>query len=152
MAHEIVKTMVSGCLGGLIGAFLSVFVGAYIGAAITSKDPEMATVHRDSGGTIAINVNACSWIPGMLIGGGIGGIIGAIGGSVLGAGLAAKASSRLPEDFPSVKKFRPGDVPKRPTQSPDDELPHLKERVAELEAKKRMDERFKEEWPPSLSQ
>ncbi|HMF15251.1 MAG TPA: hypothetical protein VKE94_23210 [Gemmataceae bacterium] len=79
-----------------------------------------------------------------VLGAGIGGILGAIGGSVLGAGAAARVSSAREKELASGIAWRAGIVPERPTEPPEAELARLKERVAELEAKKQNDERFKE--------
>jgi hypothetical protein len=139
MNNESVKMTVVGCLVGLIGACLGVLIGGMIGGIFTDKPDKLVPI----GDGIQMNVNAFSWVPGMLFGAGIGGIIGAIGGSVFGAGLVAKRWRTVKEERPFVDVYRPGTVSERSAESDDEELARLKERVAELEAKKQMDDRFK---------
>jgi len=114
------KTMGGGCLGGVIGALLGVVIGASIGFSIGSHSHAVGVHARVV--DVFVGRIICT-----TLGVGIGGIIGGIGGSVMGAGLAATADESEP-----------------PTESPDAELARLKERVTELEAKKRGDDRFKE--------
>jgi hypothetical protein len=140
--------MGGGCLGGLIGALLGVALGGFIGSVATGSShpvevPKGAGAVETGAALVQPLFDGCGAFFAMLLGAGIGGIIGGIGGSVLGAVLAAKASSTLTEGSPSVKSST--HVPEPATESPDAELARLKGRVAELEAKKWKDDRFKEE-------
>jgi len=157
--------MGGGCLGGLIGAFLGVVIGGFIGGNLDTSTPRPRADVEKSGGSKARNIqegtaevvgNLASGIAEVsaaltrtVLGAGIGGIVGAIGGAVLGAGMAAKDSSAREKELASGIAWRAGIVPERPIESPDAELARLKARVAELEAKQRNDERFKETWPQS---
>ena len=143
MANQPVKIMGGGCLGGLIGAFLGVVIGGYI---VSVSQESTHEVRGQNLPEMALDVGAhlVGEVLAMLMGAGIGGIIGGIGGSVLGTGLAAKASSRRTEEPPSVKTSRSANGSEPRAESSDAELARLKERVTELEAKKRSDGRFKE--------
>jgi hypothetical protein len=124
-----------------MGAFLGVVIGGSIVAAADSMSPPPPAPSGESAIEAATflllqGANGIAFTGAMLCGAGIGGIIGGIGGSVLGAGVAARASSTLARDFPSPMGSSPADVPEPALESPDAELARLKERVAELEAKK----------------
>jgi hypothetical protein len=148
------KTMGGGCLGGLIGAFLGIVIGGFIGS-VSYGNPHPVEVRggaqdwregtRELGAGLAAGAfDVCGAFVTMVLGAGIGGIIGGVGGSVLGAGMAAKASRTRTEEPPSVKASRLANGSEPPTESPDAELARLKERVTELEAEKRRNDRFKE--------
>jgi hypothetical protein len=143
MANEPVKIMVGGCLGGLSGAFLGVVIGGFLVSVSQESTHEVRGQHVPE---MALDVSAhlVGDVFAMLMGAGIGGIIGGIGGSVLGAGLAAKASRRRTEEPPSVKTSRSAKGSEPRAESSDAELARWKERVTELETKKRRDDRFKE--------
>jgi len=143
MANKPVKIMGGGCLGGLIGAFLGVVIGGFIVSVSQESTHEVRGKNLPE---MALNVSAhlVGDFFAMLMGAGIGGIMGGIAGSVLGAGLAAKASSRRTEEPPSVKTSRSANGSEPRAESSDAELARLKERVTELETKKRSDDRFKE--------
>ena len=143
MANAPVKIMGGGCLGGLIGAFLGVVIGGHLVSASQESTHEVRGQNLPE---MALDVGAhlVGDFFAMLMGAGIGGTMGGIGGSVLGAGLAAKASSRRTEEPPSVKTSRSANGSEPRAESSDAELARLKERVTELETKKRGDDRFKE--------
>jgi hypothetical protein len=149
MANRPVKTMGGGCLGGLIGAFVGVVIGGFIGS-VCYQSPDPVEVRAGApdwelaAGFAAGGLNVAGAFFMIVLGAGIGGIIGGVGGSVLGAGMAAKASRTPMEEPPSVKASRSANGSEPPAESPDAELARLKERVTELEAKKRNDDRFKE--------
>ena len=138
MAGERAKTIAGGCLGGLIGAFLGIVIGGFIGSAIPGKSSQPVEIKGGGGNTYAEGAEmafglaagigeAAAAIARIFVGAAIGGIIGGIGGSVLCASLTTRATSTEP-----------------PAESTDAELARLKERVAELEAQKRPDDRSKE--------
>jgi len=117
------------CLGGLLGGVLGIAAGAAIGGA----------GFEDKTGTPLDLINPCLGAFGALMGAALGGVLGAVFGSVMGA---AMATSRSDEDEESAAKT---DAPAVETagqsdsapESPDAELARLKERIAELEEKKR---------------
>jgi hypothetical protein len=138
MAGERAKTIAGGCLGGLTGAFLGVLIGGYISDVTNDRSSRPVEIKGGGGNAYAEGAEmafgfaaalgeASAAIGRIFVGAGIGGIIGGIGGSVLCASLAARATSTEP-----------------PAESPDAELARLKDRVAELEAQNRPDDRFKE--------
>jgi hypothetical protein len=157
--------MGAGCLGGIIGAFLGVVIGGFIGGNLDTSTPRPRGDVEKSDGSKARNIQegtaeavgtlasgfaeVSAALTRTVLGAGIGGILGAIGGSVLGAGLAARVPSAGKKELASGIAWRAGIVPERPTEPPDAELARLKERVVELEANKRTDERFKEARPQS---
>jgi hypothetical protein len=163
MVDRPTKIMGGGCLGGLIGAFLGVVIGGFIGKVYYGSPHPVDVPHpievrggardwregaRELEMELAVGalgtLDVCGAFFIMVLGAGIGGIIGGVGGSVLGAGVAAKASRTLTKEPPSVEASRSANGSEPPTESPDAELARLKQRVTELEAKKRSDDRFKE--------
>jgi hypothetical protein len=128
------RVMMSGCGGGVCGAFLGMVIGGFIGPLIATSNHRDLRANRDARDPMAKSMSeifdGCGAFFGMLVGIGAGGIVGGIGGSVLGSGLAARNSNPDVKEPPSEKDA---------TQSPDSELARLKERIAELEAKKQED-------------
>jgi hypothetical protein len=149
MRHEPAKTMGGGCLGGLVGAFLGVVLGGFIGSvAAPEPTPTELPIGKGEfafGEAVARPIGErLEAVLRVVVCAGIGSVIGGIGGAVVGAGLAAKASSIGTAELPSAAGSIPAGVSEPPAESPDAELARLKERVAELEAQQRKDDRFKE--------
>lgn len=150
MAGERATAMGGGCLGGLLGAILGIMIGWGIGSVITSSDNGPRNVPSHNGtkdirnvpvevaaGAVATGFEILAMVVARVVCAGIGGIIGGIGGSVVGAGLASKSSTRLPQARYPDYDSEPANLPELRTESSEAELARLKERVAELEGKKR---------------
>jgi hypothetical protein len=110
-----VRAFGGSCLGGVLGGGAGVFLGVALGSA---------------GGQDLFNMlNA-------FILAGIGGLIGAIGGAVVGAVLAARSTFKGRPAMPDVPVAKVADAVQPPQESTETELARLKERMAELEARR----------------
>lgn len=131
------RVMGSGCFGGVVGAILGIVIGGFIGPLIATSNNELRNNPDPAAKQMSGIFDACSGFFGMVIGVAVGGIVGGIGGSVLGAGLAARGSTPPSEKPPSKDDACPAWLSEPPSESPDSELARLKERIAELEGKKK---------------
>jgi hypothetical protein len=143
VTHEPAKAIGGSCLGGLVGAVLGIVIGGFVGAVIAPSNNDIGKNSHPLAEVTSAIVEAYVCFFAMLLGAGIGGMIGGIGGAVLGAGLAAKSSTTLPEARLSREDSKPTGLPEPQTELPEAELARLKERITELEAKKRSNDRFK---------
>jgi hypothetical protein len=133
MSDKQARAVGGSCLGGVLGGVLGVIVGGFLGPVLMRAGQQKTNTFLDLQGT-------CLGFVGLLIGASLGGVIGAVGGSVFGAGVATRLradESAAPPDTPI-----PGtpNSPQVPPESTETELARLKERMAELEARKRREE------------
>jgi hypothetical protein len=138
VAHEPAKAIGGSCLDGLFGAILGIVIGGYVGAAIAGSNVDLVKNSDPLALPFAAVIQGYVGFFAMLLGAAIGGMIGAIGGAVFGA------ATTLPEARLSRKDSEPTGLPEPQTELPEAELARLKERIIELEAKKRSNDRFKE--------
>jgi hypothetical protein len=144
VAHEPPKAIGGSCLGGLLGAILGIVIGGFVGAGKAPSNNDLGKNSNPLAVVTSAVVEGYVCFFAMLLGAGFGGMIGGIGGAVLGAGLAAKSSTTLLEARLSRKDSEPTGLPEPQTELPEADLAGLKERIIELEAKKRSNDRFKE--------
>jgi hypothetical protein len=118
-------------LGGVIGGVLRVLVGGAIGSASFGNNPTNTPLDL---------IDPCLGFFGLLIGVGIGGVIGAIGGSAIGAGIATQSRDTESGITPDTAIAPALDSSESLTDSTEAELIRLRQRVAELEERKRREE------------
>jgi hypothetical protein len=118
------------CLGGVLGSIIEVVAGGWLGSVLAELDRAKTNTLLD------VPLDACGAAFYLLVGAGIGGIIGAIGGSVIGAGLATFRDTPTP-DLPAPEGPTAPSFPESGPESTETELARLKERIAELEQRKR---------------
>jgi hypothetical protein len=133
MSDKQARAVGGSCLGGVLGGVLGVIVGGFLGPVLMGAGQQKTNTFLDLQDT-------CVGFLGLLIGASLGGVIGAVGGSVFGAGVATRSradESAAPPDTPI-----PGtpNSPQLAQESTETELARLKERMAELEARKRREE------------
>ena len=121
------------CLGGALGGVLGVIVGGFLGPVLMGAGQQKTNTFLDLQTPFV-------GLVGLLIGAALGGVIGAVGGSVFGAAVATRSradESAAPPDTPIPGTRNSAQVPQESTET---ELARLKERMAELEARKRREE------------
>jgi hypothetical protein len=121
------------CLGGVLGGVLGVIVGGFLGPVLMGAGQQKTNTIFDLSGI-------CVGFIGLLVGAGIGGIIGAIGGSVLGVGVATRSRPDENAALPDTPLPAAPNSLELPEESTETELARLKERMAELEERKRREE------------
>jgi hypothetical protein len=151
MAGEPAKAMRGGCLGGMIGAFLGIVIGWYTGYLVATSNGDIDITDKVTANPSSVisAIMADSWLGfvRMLLGAGIGGMIGGIGGSVLGALWGAGVLRRKRAASSPSGNAGSDSAPQRPIDPPDEEVARLKERIAELEQRKRTETESQHEQP-----
>lgn len=137
MADEPAKAMGGGCFGGLLGASIGVAIGGFVGPSIMTSGNNLRNDRDPMAKELSTIFDGCFGFLGMLIGARAGGIIGGIGGSVAGAGLDTRAAKRRDHAQIAGDDRQSASLLESSSESIDQELARLKERVAELEATRR---------------
>lgn len=133
MSHQSIKTISGGCFFGLWGAVIGALIGGWLGPVLaTSNNVELRNNPDPQAKAMASIFDGIGGFVGLIAGVVVGSAVGGIGGAAIGATLLAKTSrgdssndERRPESISQVNF------------SQDDELAQLKQRVEELENKKR---------------
>jgi hypothetical protein len=133
MSDKQARAVGGSCLGGVLGGVLGVIVGGLLG-------PVLMGAGQQKTNTIFDLSDICVGFLGLLIGAGIAGIIGAIGGSVFGAGVATRSRRNENAALPDTPLPTAPNSLQLPQESTETELARLKERMTDLEERKRREE------------